>query len=120
MSERDDITKDNLRETRTDSAVLVLPCPLHVYVRISLSVLSLLGDWNNAFGCRRKLEKCRPSFVKSERLLFTNLINDSVCVQFLLHKLCLSAGLLLHKLIAPFQCRVCICLVVGRGEGEKA
>lgn len=44
MSERDDITKDNLRETRTDSAVLVPPCPLHVYVRISLSVLSLLGD----------------------------------------------------------------------------
>ena len=48
--------------------------------------------------------------------------NKSLCVHvnFLLHKLCFLTGLLLHKLIAPLQCRVRLCLVVGRGEGEEA
>lgn len=39
--------------------------------------------------------------------------------QFFLHKLSLCSGLLLHKLIAPLQSGVCICLVASRRECEK-
>ncbi len=61
------------------------------------------------------------SFEQSVFLLVTTLINYCAHVyNFHSHKLCLCAGLLLHKLIAPLQCRVRICLVTGRGEGEEA